>query len=84
MKRPRIFANLRVGKPDIWPSAPSHVRGIRTGNQAGAADQRGFYSTGPAPTRGISDIRGTAARSTGINARARNPIDPSSPNLSPA
>lgn len=84
MKRPRIFANLRVGKPDVWPSAPSHVKGIRSGNQAGAAAQKGFYSTGPAPRRGISDIKGTAARSTGINPRSRNPIDPSSPNLSPS
>ncbi|HET7752963.1 MAG TPA: hypothetical protein VFK85_03555 [Anaeromyxobacteraceae bacterium] len=84
MKRPRIFANLRVGKPDTKPSAPSHVRGIRGGNQVGAADQVGFYSTGPAPRRGVSDIKATAARSTGINPRARNPIDPRSPNLPPA
>jgi hypothetical protein len=84
MKRRKIFANLRVGKPDTSPAAPSHVRGIRAGNQAGAADQVGFYSTGPAPHRGISNIKATAARSTGINPRARDPIDPSSPNLPPS
>jgi len=83
MTRSRIFANLRVGKADIWPSAPSHVPGVRSGNRTGAAEQTGFYSTGPSGRRGVSDIRGTAARSTGINPRARDPIDPRSPNLSP-
>lgn len=82
-KRTRLFANLRVARPDTWPSAPSHVPGIRGGNQDRPTRQVGFYSTGPAPARGISDLKGTAARSTGINARARNPIDPRSPNLSP-
>ncbi len=80
----RIFANLRVGEPDVSPSAPSHVQGIRQGNHRGAAHQRGFYSTGPAPRRGISDVKATAARSTGINPGARDPIDPSSPNLPPS
>jgi hypothetical protein len=83
MRRPRIFANLRVGQPDTSPSASSHVRGIRQGNQAGAVRQRGFYSIGPQPRRGISDVRATASRSTGINAGARNPVDARSPNLSP-
>lgn len=38
------------------------------------------------PEPGLYTISGqaTAMRSTGINAEARNPIDPSSPNLSPA
>jgi hypothetical protein len=84
MRRPRIFANLRVGDADIWPSAPSHVHGVRSGNQTGAADQAGFRSTGPSGRRGVSDVRGTAERSTGINPRARDPIDPRSPNLSPS
>jgi hypothetical protein len=83
MKWPRIFANLRVGRPDVSPSAPSHVPGVHEGNAKGASDQPGFYSIGPTGRRGISDVRSTAERSTGINARARNPIDRRSPNLSP-
>jgi hypothetical protein len=80
----KIFANLRVGAADTTPSSPSHVKGVRQGNQAGAVDQDGFYSVGGAPRRGISDVRATARRSTGINSRSRDPIDPASPNLSPA
>jgi hypothetical protein len=83
MKRRKTFANLLVGAADTSPSAPSHVRGVRSGNQTGADGQVGFYSTGPQQRRGVSDIRGTAARSTGINSRSRDPIDPASPNLSP-
>lgn len=84
MNTRKIFANLRVGKPDTTPSTPSHVRGVRQGNVTGAVNQKGFYSTGPAARRGISDVKATAGRSTGINPRARNPIDPTSPNLPPA
>jgi hypothetical protein len=85
MKKPRgLFANLKVGEPDTTPSLPSHVRGVRQGNRTGAVDQRGFYSTGPQRRRGVSDVRVTAERSTGINARARDPIDPASPNLPPS
>jgi hypothetical protein len=32
----------------------------------------------------LPDGKATAERSTGINADKRNPIDPNSPNLSPA
>jgi hypothetical protein len=84
MRRTKTFANLRVGTADTSPSMPSHVKGVREGNEAGAIGQVGFYSTGPQPRRGVSDIRATAARSTGINPRARNPIDPTSPNLQPS
>jgi hypothetical protein len=83
MSRQRWFARLRVGRADVAPSAPSHIRGVRQGNATDAVDQPGYYSIGPAPRRGISDVKGTAARSTGINAQARDPIDPRSPNLSP-
>ena len=78
------FANLKVGTPDTTPSSPSHVRGVRQGNTTGAVAQQGFYSVGPQHRRGLSDVRATARRSTGINARARDPIDPRSPNLSPS
>ena len=67
--------NLQVGKPDTTPSKPAHTPGVRQGNQPGNyAKQPGHFVDG----------RATARRSTGINPRTREPIDPRSPNLSPA
>ena len=31
-KKTKVVANVRVGKPDVKPSAPSHVRGVFEGN----------------------------------------------------
>jgi hypothetical protein len=60
---------------DVKPDAPTHVKGIKQGNAKGNyASQTGHKPDG----------RSTAERSTGINAKAENPIDPSMPNLSPA
>lgn len=65
---------LRVGKPDTSPDSPAHVKGTNEGNARGNYEkQRGHKRDG----------RSTAARSTGINANDRDPIDPSMPNLSP-
>jgi hypothetical protein len=73
-----IVDNLWVGKAQVDPAAPAHQRGIRQGNKHGSiARERGIHPTG------AWSARGSAERSTGINARARNPIDPRSPNLSP-
>jgi hypothetical protein len=69
----RTISNVRVGRPDVKATAPSHVWGIRQGNAGLAADQ----------PRRANRARGDARRSTGINARARAPIDPRMPNLSP-
>ncbi len=66
---------MRLGKPDVRPDAPSHVRGIRQGNASGNYDSQAGHKP---------DGRSTAERSTGINADDREPIDPSMPNLSPA
>lgn len=66
---------LRVGRADVAVTDPSHVAGIKQGNALGAYDkQKGHLSNG----------KSTAERSTGINAKQRNPIDPRAPNLSPA
>ncbi len=74
----KTIANVRVGKPDVKPTTPSHVPGIRGGNTGGGFErQQGVYHEG-------LGARGTARRSTGIDADARNPIDPRMPNLSPA
>jgi len=54
---------------------PTHVPGIKEGNSRGNYEKMAGHN--PDGTSG-------AARSTGINASAREPIDPSMPNLSPA
>jgi hypothetical protein len=70
----KLKDNLRVGAPDVKPDTPSHTRGINEGNHGPTEKQPGHTADG----------RSTAARSTGINVKAREPIDPRMPNLSPA
>jgi hypothetical protein len=53
---------------------PAHTPGIKQGNS------KGNYERQPGH---LPDGRSTAERSTGINAKAREPIDPRMPNLSP-
>jgi hypothetical protein len=71
-----ISNNLMVGTPDTTPDAPSHTPGTRQGNSPAVKDP-GFERVG-------NRLKATARRSTGINARLRNPITPDAPNLSPA
>ena len=53
----------------------THVKGIKAGNSKGNYERM----EGHRP-----DGTSTAERSTGVNAEAREPIDPRMPNLSPA
>jgi hypothetical protein len=69
------MAEVRTGKPAVSPDAPAHVKGVKQGNS------RGNYEKQPGHK---PDGTSTAERSTGINPEARQPIDPSMPNLSPA
>jgi hypothetical protein len=86
----RSLHNIRVGEPDIDPGVPTHTPGIPEGNALGGFEGTpGFYydPTTPVPNhperrRGMG--KATAERSTGVNAGARNPIDPSAPTLTPA
>ncbi len=78
------MGELRVGKPDVTMDKPSHVKGVSQGNEPGGLQrQEGFQETGETRA-GRPTAKSTAERSTGINPRSRNPIDPNSPNLSPA
>ena len=53
----------------------NHVRGIKQGNSVGNYERNeGHHADG------TNDQR----RSTGVNAKGREPIDPRMPNLSPA
>jgi hypothetical protein len=69
------MANVRVGKPEVSPDAPSHKKGVRMGNATGSYESQAGHRP---------DGRSTAERSTGINPKAEEPIDPRMPNLSPA
>jgi hypothetical protein len=71
-----ISYNLRVGKPDTTPEAPSHSPGVRQGNSPPKLDP-GFKKMG-------SRLFATARRSTGISPESRDPITPGAPNLPPA
>jgi hypothetical protein len=78
------MADIRVGKPDTTPDAPSHTPGVSQGNEGGGIENDpGLYETGETGA-GRPTAKSTARKSTGINPEARNPIDPNSPNLPPA
>lgn len=78
-QRARIIANVRVGTPDVKPTAPSHVRGVYQGNKHQWM-QRPKGITNETATR----AEGSARRSTGIRPKAHEAIDPRMPKLSPA
>jgi hypothetical protein len=68
------MAEVKVGqgpKADL----PAHTPGINQGNSKGNYEKQAGHN---------ADGTSTAQRSTGVNAAAREPIDPSMPNLSPA
>ena len=69
------YPNIKVGKPDVRPDAPSHTAGIRMGNAQGNDEKQAGH---------LPDGKATAERSTGVNASKRNPIVPQMPNLPPA
>lgn len=67
---------ITVGKPDVRMDRPAHVAGVRRGNQPRMGRHQPGHRCGA--------DRSTARRSTGINARHRDPVLPDMPNLSPA
>jgi len=69
------YPNIKVGKPDVRPDAPSHTPGIRMGNAKGNYEKQAGH---------LPDGKATAERSTGVNASKRDPIVPQMPNLPPA
>jgi hypothetical protein len=69
------MAPLKLGKADAKQQDPTHVKGIKQGNATGNYERQ----IGHTP-----DGRRTAAASTGVNPKAREPIDPRMPNLPPA
>lgn len=68
------MAEIKVGKPDVAPDAPTHIEGVKQGNAPGNYEKSGGH---------LKDGTSTARRSTGINPGKHEPIDPRMPNLSP-
>lgn len=68
------MARMKVGEADVKMDAPAHVAGIKQGNSTGNYERQAGH---------LPDGTSTAERSTGINAKKRDPIDPRMPNLSP-
>lgn len=67
--------NMKLGSPEVSPDLPSHTPGIQQGNAKGSYEKMPGHNP---------DGSSTAQRSTGINPKTHDPIDPSMPNLSPA
>lgn len=69
------MAQIRVGKPDVKPDTPSHVRGIPQGNAKGSYEkQSGHHEDGTADAR----------RSTGISPKKHDRILEIMPSQSPS
>ena len=54
--------------------AAGHTAGVKSGNSKGNYDRQSGH---------LADGRRTAEASTGVNPKAREPIDPRMPNLQP-
>ncbi|MFA1541096.1 hypothetical protein [Actinomadura monticuli] len=66
---------IRLGRPDVKPDKPSHIRGVHEGNGTGNYERQPGH---------LRDGSSTQRRSTGVNPSHREPILDSMPNLSPA
>ncbi|MEV1239025.1 hypothetical protein ACIBO2_18180 [Nonomuraea sp. NPDC050022] len=70
-----MTGSIKVGRPQARPDMTAHLKGVHEGNSVGNYEQQPGH---------LPDGRSTAARSTGINPKDHDPIDPAMPNLSPA
>ncbi|NLU75381.1 hypothetical protein HCC61_22385 [Streptomyces sp. HNM0575] len=69
------MSEIKLGKPHVRLDKAAHVCGVRQGNHEGSYKRQ----PGHRP-----DDTSTSRRSTGVSAKAKNPIAPGMPNLSPA
>jgi hypothetical protein len=68
------MAEMKTGDADVKQADPSHVKGVKSGNSTGNYERQAGH---------LADGKRTAESSTGVNPKARNPIDPRMPNLPP-
>ncbi|MFF7725498.1 hypothetical protein [Streptomyces sp. NPDC008001] len=67
------MGRIRVGKADVKPDAPAHVRGIHEGNKGPRTRQTGHHKDGTADAR----------KSTGIHWKKHNAVAETMPNIPP-
>ncbi|AZQ74807.1 MULTISPECIES: hypothetical protein [Streptomyces] len=67
------MGRIRVGKADVKPDTPTHVRGVHEGNKGPHTRQTGHHEDG------TSDAR----RSTGIHAKGHDALLDVMPNIPP-
>jgi hypothetical protein len=67
------MSRIRTGEGDVRPDTPTHVPGIRQGNEGPYEKQPGHHASGTADAR----------RSTGIDWKKHDAIAESMPNLPP-
>ncbi|GHF71801.1 hypothetical protein GCM10010218_61290 [Streptomyces mashuensis] len=67
------MGTIRVGRPDVKPDTPGHVKGMHQGNKGRTYRQPGHHKDGTADSR----------RSTGIHWKKHNAIMKIMPNLPP-
>jgi len=65
---------MKLGNRDVKQDAPAHKAGVKQGNAKGNYERQAGHHP---------DGRSSAKRSTGINPKGAEPIDPRMPNLSP-
>jgi hypothetical protein len=68
------MAKLKLGPFQHLMERPTRTPGTKQGNSRGNYERQAGH---------LPDGRATAERSTGINASARQPIDPRMPNIPP-
>lgn len=69
------MADISIGTPHVRIDKAAHVPGVRQGGHEGAFKHQPGH---------LEDDTSTARRSTGISPKAKDPIVPGMPNLSPA
>lgn len=74
----KTIANVKIGKADVSPALPSHVKGVSEGNAPGS------IKAAPGLHRVEGTVKASARRSTGITPEDSEPIDSSMPVLTPA
>jgi hypothetical protein len=79
----RLIANVRVGLAQGEQSASAHVPGVKQGNAPARGKRSHLEREAGIHSDPNGGARATARRSTGINAKAHDPIDPRMPNLPP-
>ena len=84
IKPERVIANIRVGRAQGQQSGSAHVPGVKQGNAPARGNRTGIEREAGLHAGPDGGARATARRSTGINAKAHNPIDPRMPNLPPS